>query len=182
MGTEKAAMSLAGTSMLDRVIARIAPIASTVVLACGRAPVERPGALTVMDSGAGRGPLEGIVAALRVAPDDLCAVVAVDMPDLDPALLLALAARCGGHDAAVPLSDRGCEPLHAVYAPSALGGLRAALDSSDTSMRSALLRLRGCYADASQLGAAPGFARNLNTPDDVTAWLADPRASGRPPR
>lgn len=180
MGTDKRAVTLEGQSMLDRAIARITPIAATVILASGRVPVLRPGAETVTDAGEARGPLAGIVASLERSPHELCAVVAADMPDVDTDLLLELAARCAGHHAAVPLSERGIEPLHAVYARAALGGLRAAMASSDRSVRGALLRLRARYISARALGAAPGFARNLNTPDDVSAWLAGRASAPRP--
>ena len=173
-------MALDGLSMLDRTIARITPIASTVILASGRNPVERRGAITVMDAGDRGGPLAGIVAALQASPHELCAAVAVDMPDIDTDLLLALAARCAGHEGAVPISNRGVEPLHAVYARSALGRLRASADSPDLSIRGGLRQLRVSYVTASCLGASPGFARNLNTPGDVSAWLTDRAAAPRP--
>lgn len=166
--------------MLDRAIARVAPIASSVIIASGTSPVERPGTITVMDAGDGRGPLAGIVAALQASPDPLCAAVAVDMPDIDTDLLLALAAQCVGRDAAVPISDRGVEPLHAVYARSARSRLRTATESADLSIRGGLRRLRVSYVVASSVGASPGFARNLNTTADVSAWLTDRADVPRP--
>jgi molybdopterin-guanine dinucleotide biosynthesis protein A len=114
------------------------------------------------------------------SPHTLCAVVAADMPDIDTGLLVELAARCAGHDAALPLSERGIEPLHAVYARTALDGLRAAADSPGQSVRDALLRVRARYVNARTLGAAAGFARNLNTPGDVNAWLTDRADAPRP--
>ena len=135
----------------------------------------------MLDGGDGGGPLAGLVSALQASPHELCAAVAVDMPDIDTDLLLALAAWCAGHDAAVPISDRGVEPLHAVYARSALDRLRAAAVSPDVSIRGGLRRLRVCYVTGSSLGASPGFARNLNTPGDVRAWLTD-RAGAPQPR
>lgn len=180
MGADKRALALDGQTMLDRTIARITPIASIVILASGRYPVLRPGALTVTDDVDARGPLAGLVAALERSPHELCAVVAVDMPDIDTGLLVKLATRCAGHDAGVPLSERGVEPLHAVYTRTALGALRSALTSSDQSVRGALLRLRTRYVNAKRLGAAGGFARNLNTPGDVSAWLADRANAPRP--
>lgn len=167
--------------MLDRTLARITPIAATVILASGRDALLRPGALTVTDDGDARGPLAGIVASLERSPHALCAVVAADMPDIDTDLLIDLATRCAGHDAALPLSERGVEPLHAVYARTALGRLRAAVGSRDHSVRGALLRLRVRYVNAKRHGGAAGFARNLNTPGDVSAWLTD-RAAAQPPR
>ncbi|MGH7749109.1 MAG: hypothetical protein ACREQ5_30745, partial [Candidatus Dormibacteria bacterium] len=70
--------------------------------------------------------------------------------------------------------------LHAVYARTALVGLRAAADSDGQSVRGALLRLRARYVNAKTLGAAAGFARNLNTPGDVNAWLTDRADAPRP--
>ncbi|MBV8527837.1 MAG: molybdenum cofactor guanylyltransferase [Candidatus Dormibacteraeota bacterium] len=181
MGTDKRDMTLEGQSLLDRAIARITPIAATVILASGHEPVARPWTLTVTDERDARGPLAGIVASLERSPHPLCAVVAADMPDIDPDLLRTLASKCTGADAALPLSEHGIEPLHAVYARSALRTLRAAAASPDQSVRSALLRLRVRYVDASALGASPRFARNLNTPEDVRGWLSD-RGADPPPR
>jgi molybdopterin-guanine dinucleotide biosynthesis protein A len=133
--------------------------------------------VTVLDAPGGRGPLGGIVAALEASPVALCAVVAVDMPDCDPALLGALAARCAGIDAAVPLSERGPEPLHAVYARTALASLRRTLQSADVSMARVLAGLRVRYVRAAALGVPEGFAVNLNRPDDVRAWTEARRAA-----
>lgn len=183
MGREKGTVMLDGVSMLDNAIARVRPIASTLILAAGPiSDVRREGCITVMDRTPGCGPLGGIVAALEASPHDLCAMVAVDMPDVDAGLLRLLAQRCGAHDAALPVSARGVEPLHGVYAQSALPVLRGALErGDDRSVQSAVRRLRTCYVDAAAAGAEPGFARNLNTPADVTAWLAGRRAAAPPP-
>lgn len=182
MGQDKNAVVVDDASLLDRAIARLWPIATTVLLASGATPVRREGCVTVPDTRPGGGPLAGIVAALAASPQRFCAVVAVDMPDADVRLLRTLAARCAGHDAAVPRSTRGVEPLHAVYARSALPALTAALESSDTSVHRALRALRVCYVSAGAAGAGDGFARNLNTPDDVTAWTAERRAGAPPPQ
>jgi molybdopterin-guanine dinucleotide biosynthesis protein A len=125
------------------------------------------------------GPLSGVVAALSASPHELCAVVAVDMPGCDPPLLQALARACEGHDAALPRSDRGVEPLHAVYARRAIPKLREALAVRDLAMLSVVQRLDVRTVDS---GAAKSFAFNLNRPGDLTQWRARHRAAGAPPR
>lgn len=180
MGRQKATLKLDGTPLLDRAVDRIRPIATAVMLASGATPMQRDGCVAVTDATGDRGPLGGIVAALEASPEARCAVVAVDMPDLDAELLGALAVRCHRVDAVVPLSERGFEPLHAVYSRSALRTLQDALDSGDLSAHRALMRLRVRYVNAVALGAATEFARNLNTPDDVRRWLADRRAAAPP--
>lgn len=175
MGADKALLDVDGTPLLDRVLGRLATVASPLIVAGGAHAYDRPGCIEVPDAVTGRGPLGGLVAALRACPHPLCAVVAVDMPDLDAPLLAALAGMWNGEDAIVPVSSRGPEPLHAVYARSALPVAEALLDGDDVAMRTLLARLRVREVDAVEAaGAAVArrFAGNLNRPEDVTAWRA----------
>jgi molybdopterin-guanine dinucleotide biosynthesis protein A len=124
-------------------------------------------------AGAPAGPLAGIVAALEASPRPLLAAVAVDMPDLSPALLAAMAAAWdgpgAGPDAVVPVDAGGEQPLHAVYSRAALPALRAALDAGRLGLRQALASIRVQRWDGDRWGAiaAPGFALNLNSPADL---------------
>ncbi|MGH7686528.1 MAG: molybdenum cofactor guanylyltransferase [Candidatus Dormibacteria bacterium] len=172
MGADKASLVLEGSSLLDRAVDRLLDVADPVIIASGATLLTRANCLTVRDGQPGRGPLGGIVAALDASPQPLLGVVAVDMPDFDTALLQRLATLCVECDAVVPMTDRGPEPLHAVYATSSLPALREALASSDRALRTALHRLNVRYMDAAALGAGPGFADNLNTPGDVAAWAS----------
>ncbi|HEV3232287.1 MAG TPA: molybdenum cofactor guanylyltransferase [Candidatus Dormibacteraeota bacterium] len=129
-----------------------------------------------------RGPLAAIAGALSASPHDRLAVVAVDLPDLSPALLAAMAAGLGPDaDVALPLVDGGPQPLHAVYSRRALAALRAALDGGRLALRDALAGLRVDVWDEPRWRpiAAPGFARNLNTPADLPAAPAGVRAPSR---
>lgn len=79
MGEDKALVHIAGTTMLDRVAAAIAPVADEVCVA-GRDSAPH-GVTAVPDTGAPhRGPLAGIVAVAASHPDDTLLVVAVDQP------------------------------------------------------------------------------------------------------
>lgn len=178
MGRAKATLMLDGATLLDRALERLRPIATHLLIASGDADLRRPGCMTVHDSRAGCGPLGGIVAALGASPAQRCAIVAVDMPHIDAALLRSLAQRCENVDAVVPVSERRPEPLHAVYARAALPVLRRMLHSSDLSMAASLSALRVRYVDARSLGAAAGFAVNLNRPDDLRALLKSRAAAG----
>jgi molybdopterin-guanine dinucleotide biosynthesis protein A len=178
MGRDKVWLDLGGSSLLDRAIERLRTVADPVILVGGSRPIERPHCLSVVDPLPDRGPLGGLVAALRRSPQRLCAVVAVDMPDLSPTLLVRLAELWQGEDAVVPLSREGPEPLHAVYCGSALGAAEAALRGHDLSLKGLLARIRVRTVDAALLdGVEPGFrfAVNLNTPADVERWRAAPR-------
>lgn len=180
MGVDKTTLRIGDVTLLQHAVATLSTVASPVLVSSGSAAIDGYGC--VLDETGGRGPLSGIVAGLRESPHELLAVVAVDMPALDPSLLRALALLRTDEDAVLPLSDGGVEPLHAVYARSALRALRAALASEQHSVRAALGSLRTLQVDARSLGAASEFARNLNTPDELKRWMERRRGGAAPQR
>jgi molybdopterin-guanine dinucleotide biosynthesis protein A len=74
-----------------------------------------------------RGAAAGIHAALTHFSEPVF-VVACDMPALKPAFLRYMAQMETGHDVLVPRHAGHCEPLHAIYAPSALARLTVELE------------------------------------------------------
>ncbi len=179
MGSDKALLVFDGERLVDRAVRRLRAVADPVLLARGARPLTVAGCATVADSG-DAGPLGGIVAGLRASPHALTAVVAVDMPWLDAELLALLATSCGpGDDAVLPLSQERWEPLHAVYARSALSAMEHALDDRVLRLGTVLERLRVRTIDAgSALGSerATRFCINLNTAADLLSQEAASRA------
>jgi molybdopterin-guanine dinucleotide biosynthesis protein A len=119
------------------------------------------------------------VAGLEAATHPHVAVVAADMPFASPALLRLLASLVGGHDAAVPVSPGGTEPLHAVYARSALASFEEALREGRLALRIALegLDVRVVTeAEWSRVDPDGRFAENVNRPEDREPFVE------RPPR
>jgi molybdopterin-guanine dinucleotide biosynthesis protein A len=179
MGIEKATIEVGGSTLLERAISRLREACDPVLVAPGELHLHAGDHEIVEDAVPGAGPLAALVAALRRSPHPLIAVVAVDMPWLDPALIRLLAGRIGDHDVAVSETDRGVEPLHAVYATSALDAAEVALRSPDRSMHGLIGRLRAltvAEAEWRAAGIAGRFARNVNTARD----LADLRLELRP--
>ena len=176
MGFDKALLELEGRLILEVLADRLAEVCDGVILATGD-----PGRLgwldhpEVEDAVAYGGPLAGIVAAFAATPHDLLAVVAVDMPAANPGLLRYLGDRAAGVDAVVPRGNRGIEPLHAVYARSALPGLERALHSRRRSMHGVLEQLATRVCDERELlraGFGTAFAANINDPADL--WMLRP--------
>ncbi len=180
MGTDKALLSVGGRPLVLHVAARLARVARPVFLAPGRRG--RLGALEgsypeLDDARPGSGPLGGVVAGLRASPGDLLAVVAGDMPFASPEVIDLLAASWSGEDAVVPVTEHGPEPLHALYARSALLGLEAALRAGRYGMRAALgdLRVRVVDEPAWRTADPSGrFAANLNRPEDLAVLASIP--------
>lgn len=185
MGVDKLAVEVDGEALLDRTLRRLGEVAEPLIICAGTRAVARPGCRIALDPSPHRGPLGGLVAALRAAPHPLCAVVAVDMPELSPPLLLELAARWRGEDAVVPMAAGRPQPLHAVYARSALASAEPRLEGPDLSLAALLRVLRVRLVDEGELEAfraGPRWWRSLDTPADLSRWRAERRLSvGRRP-
>jgi molybdopterin-guanine dinucleotide biosynthesis protein A len=111
----------------------------------------------LVDDGAEvRAPIAGIVAGLRVARNDLCVFLPVDMPRVTADTLVALAAACC--DAAVPQTG----PLPGAYRKTALPALEAAIAAGEFSLRDAIAGL-----DVARVEVDSSLLINVNTPDDL---------------
>jgi molybdopterin-guanine dinucleotide biosynthesis protein A len=126
-------------------------------IAVGKAAdgLELPFPLTDDDT-ATRAPIAGLVAGLRAAAHELCVVLPVDTPRIEPDTLAALAAAC--EDVAVPQTG----PLPGAYRRSALPVLERRLASGELALHEALDELR-----ARTVTIDPAELANVNTLDDL---------------
>lgn len=97
---------------------------------------------TAPDLAPGGGPLAGIEAALSRAATPRIFVAGCDMPNLDRALISHLCRLAPGFDAVIPMTAKGWEPLHGVYAQSALPTISAALALGSRKLQTVLATLR----------------------------------------
>lgn len=170
MGFDKATLPFEGETLLCRALARLDTVCDPVMVAPGDLALTLTGRRSVADAVHHSGPLGGLVMALRLSPHRLLAVVAVDLPWIDPQLIHLLADAIGDHDVAVCETARGIEPLHAVYATSLLGAAEAALGSDDKSMRHLIERSNARCVSESEwraAGISEDFSFNVNTPEDL---------------
>jgi molybdopterin-guanine dinucleotide biosynthesis protein A len=177
MKADKARLEVGGRTLLEHVLGQLEPYFEDILVSVspgqaiglknllGKGPSGRttPAAIrakakfrTVEDEIPGLGPLGGILAGLKAAANDACAVVACDIPDINVPLLRSLA-RAAGY----------FEPLFAVYRKCAVPEIEALLQAGERSIiplfgrcRTAVLRL----ADAAWL-------LNLNTRADYREYL-----------
>ena len=111
----------------------------------------------VLDDGSEtRAPIAGVIAGLRASAHELCVMLPVDMPRIEPGSLAALAAACD--DVAMPPTG----PLPGAYRRSALPALERRLAAGELALHDALdqLRVRIVRIDSVELA-------NVNTPDDL---------------
>jgi molybdopterin-guanine dinucleotide biosynthesis protein A len=171
MGVDKATIRFEGTTLLARAVSRLAGVCDPLLLAPGGTSAHMTGRQAIADALPNAGPLGGVVAALRTSPHRLLAVVAVDLPWVDPGLIRMLADLIGDHDVALCETGGGVEPLHAVYSTAILAAAEAALAGPDRSLRRLIGTANALQVPESRwrgAGFSEKFALNVNTPEDLT--------------
>jgi molybdopterin-guanine dinucleotide biosynthesis protein A len=165
MGTDKALLTLGGTTLLERSAAAVRNAVGSVVVVGDPRRYGRFGFPVIEDLYPGTGPLGGIHAALQHAAKEWSLVVACDMPGLDAVWLRRLVEETAGRadaDAMLPESGGRQQPLCAVYRRSCLPAFQGALEGGRYKMLDALAGLRVVRIE---MGEEARF-RNVNTPED----------------
>jgi molybdopterin-guanine dinucleotide biosynthesis protein A len=154
-GSPKALAELGGRTLAELAWERLAWCDERIAL--GKAADALPLPFPVADDGSDvRAPIAGVAAALRLARNDVCVVVPVDMPALTEEALRRLAAAC--RDAAVAQTG----PLPGAYRRRALRPLDEALAAGRLGLRDALAGL-----DVAVVDLPPGVLANVNEPGDL---------------
>ena len=184
MGRSKATVPFLGRPLLERVVARLAPLAAEVLVTTNEP--ENLGFLSglpcapkvrlVRDVLERRSSLGGLVTTFTEARCELVAVCACDMM-FASADLFAYEARLLAGDAclaaAVPVLPEGFEPFHAVYRRDAcLAAARASLEAGQRSVRRALASVpvrEVTPAEVERLSPQLRCFTNANTPEELAA-------------
>lgn len=118
MGQDKALMPFLGRTLIERIIARVAPVADEIIIITNN-PLDYAflGRPLFADIHAERGALGGLHTALACATHPLVAVLACDMPFASPDLIkfqkgILLDENV---DVVIPGGPDGLEPLHSLY-------------------------------------------------------------------
>ncbi|MCK6483108.1 MAG: molybdenum cofactor guanylyltransferase [Phycisphaerae bacterium] len=174
MGRPKALIELHGHTFLQRVVDALKPrFGSIVLLGDGQVPPACSALHRLADITDTKGPLAGMLAAMRETPHAAWLFVACDTPLLSAEAVAWMVAQRRSVAAAV-LPRRGSdppEPLPGIYEPAARERLESLLRAGRPSPRP----LAG---DADVLCPPVPDAllrcwRNVNTPEDLAALIAD---------
>ncbi len=171
MGTDKAVLTWDGERLVDRAVRLLGTLCTEVLVASGdgaRLDVAVP---QVADEPDVDGPLGGLIAGLGALPDRAVAVVAVDAPHLDVAVLRRCAELRDDALVAAPVVDDVVQPLHAVWSSAAVPALRTAAARGERSPRRLVGLLGGRLVlppEWEPVAHAGGrFATSWNTPGDL---------------
>lgn len=182
MGQDKALLLVNGQPLIARVLSRLSNLADDVLVTTNHPDDFRfLGVPLYPDKYPGKGALGGLYTALEAAGQPLVAVVACDMPFASADLLAYARDRLlsTGADVAIPRSEEGFEPFHAVYRrETCLPAVKKALDAGER-------RLISWFPDVTVSSILPEewlpydpdllAFWNLNTPDDfrqAEQWIA----------
>ncbi|MEO1595350.1 MAG: molybdenum cofactor guanylyltransferase [Pseudomonadota bacterium] len=177
MGSDKAAIEIDGQTMLARTASLAAHVCDTVwvsVRSAAQADALRRQWPLIEDAPEGRGPLAGILAALRHRGDAEWLVLACDLPRLDAATLEALRVAAAERPDALAVAMRSerdgtPEPMCAIWRPGMRARIEAQLAEDRRCARRCLLDAEVPLVDAVTRGALS----NMNAPEDLAAALAE---------
>jgi len=167
MGSPKQLLEFRGRTLVDRVVDAIpVRLEGPVLLGSGPLPETLSGHPRIPDAPGLAGPMAGLMAALRWAPDAAWLMVACDQPLISAAAVDWLVdQRRPGRWAILPrLGDGPVEPFLAIYEPQALGLLEGLARSGRWGPRRLAEHANvHCPAPPDELF---GSWRNVNTPEE----------------
>jgi molybdopterin-guanine dinucleotide biosynthesis protein A len=171
MERDKAFLTVEGVTLVRRQAALLVAVGCSEVLISGRPGVDYgvPGTRIVLDPGKERGPLGGLVAALRTMKHERLVVLAVDLPHMTVDFLQRAIAAGTADVSVVPHGEHGFEPLAACYARSLRSPAEAALSGGRLSLQ-ALMADAEVSGLVKRLPLSPVDERlfeNWNSPEDV---------------
>ena len=174
MGRDKAALPFGEETMLSHLVHTYQPhfdVTAVSLNTPGR--FDTAGAMEVVDRHPGDGPMAGLEAAFLDTGADVLFLTGTDLPFGDPALARFLVESLGDHDICLIRSEKGPEPLFAVYSSACLSAIRKSLEEGRRSMYTVIQQMDTLELPAENL---PQFdiARilsNVNDPEEYAKAL-----------
>lgn len=171
IGRDKCILELGGKPVFEIVIDRLKPLFKELILVTNtpeRFDKESRFIITT-DEVPYQGPLGGILAGLSASSEKHNLVIACDMPFLNTDLIKYLFTETSDADVIIPYSNKGIEPLHAVYSKDCLSAIRSKLEKGKKRVISIFDEVRIKYVEKEKVKEFdPQYLSffNINTPKD----------------
>ena len=181
MGVPKATLPFGTETMVQRVVRLLGTVVSPVIVVAARGqslPALPDEVRVARDEREARGPLEGIRAGLSALPasTDAAYITSCDVPLLVPAFVERMIDLMGDHDIAVMEVDGFPHPLSAIYRRDTLPHVERLLAGDrlrPVFLFEAVRTRRVKPKEMEVVDPDLKTLRNLNTPEDYRAALAD---------
>jgi len=169
MKRDKARLPVGDQPLIKRLLDQVEGFFGEILISVSKGQAyEFLGHRHVEDEIEGRGPLAGILSGLRAAANEICVVMACDIPDIDLNFLARLIDEARGFEIVVPRSEEGkSEPLLAVYRKSLIPRIEKLLESPSSQVLALFEISRTRFLPADELA----WLRNLNTPQEYEDYL-----------
>jgi molybdopterin-guanine dinucleotide biosynthesis protein A len=183
MGRDKATLSIAGTTLIERTLAELRREFDDIVVVAApesihAATLPALDATLIRDEVAFAGPAPALLLGLRAARHDLIFACSCDLPMLNARLAAYLCSLPEDqNDAVIPMIDDRLQVLHAVYRKRCAATLEAMLAGGGRSLRefAALLDVRSVgEQEIDRIDPELRSFFNINTPSDYAAavrWI-----------
>ncbi len=174
MGRDKSQLLIEGETMLQRLVRTYRPHFDMIAVSLNEAGrFDTYGALEVVDRHPGDGPMAGLEAAFLDTGADVIFLTGTDLPLGNAQLALHLLERLGDHDACMIRSDKGIEPLFAVYSSACLPAIRKSLEEGRRSMFGVIQQVDTLEIPVAELAQfnAEQVLINVNDPDEYERIL-----------
>ena len=173
MGCDKALLPIDGALFIDHVYARLAALFDEVLIVTNAPEFYRElPCRKVPDLYPCKGVLAGIHAGLCHAGREKIFVAACDMPFLSAAVIRRLCRERDQGDVVIPRSDKGVEPLHALYDKRCRPAIKATLEAGEKRIVSFFPQVRVHEVPAEVFQECDPAGRsfcNINTPQEYFA-------------
>ena len=181
MGVPKATLPFGDETMLQRVARLLGTVVSPIIVVAAHEqslPALPEHVRVARDEREAQGPLEGIRAGLSALPQsvDAAYITSCDVPLLVPAFVERMAELMGDHDIAVMEVDGFPHPLSAIYRRTTLPHVESLLAGGrlrPVFLFDAVRTRRVQPEEMTVVDPELRTLRNLNTPEDYRAALAD---------
>ncbi|TYO96690.1 molybdenum cofactor guanylyltransferase [Geothermobacter ehrlichii] len=173
MGRDKARLFFAGQPLYQRALELLHRFCRHVLIAGSRPDLERPGLPSLPDRYPGSA-LGGLYTGLLAATTDWILVAPCDMPWPDARIVERMLTVRQGHDAVVPRTPDGYEPVFALYHKNCLGRMEEMLRQGQYRIYDFYRRIDIRYLDPPEL--PDGWQRslvNINTPEQLARLLEE---------
>lgn len=118
-GMDKRKLEINGVNIVEAIVDQCRPLFSEILVVGGNFDISDT--RSVSDIYPDAGPLAGIHAGLTAAENQICFVLACDMPNFSPRLTTMLLKEANRADIVLPKTGPYVQPLYAVYKKSVLG-------------------------------------------------------------
>lgn len=181
MGLPKATLPFGPEPMLTRVYRLLREVVQPIVVVSAAdqlLPPLPPGTLFANDERPSRGPLEGLLAGMKVMQSrcDLVYVTSCDVPLLQAAFVQQLLELATEYDAVAPQDGEFAHPLSAVYRTNVVATIEGLLTADQLRPLFLLKQIKTLFVPVEELRASDPqllTLRNLNRPADYLQAIAE---------